>query len=52
MKPFPRSLLPCFLGFIFSAQSCAPAGENGSEPYRVAVATFSHETCTFCPGGT
>jgi microcystin degradation protein MlrC len=23
----------------------------GERPIRVAIATFSHETCTFCPGG-
>jgi microcystin degradation protein MlrC len=22
------------------------------QPFRIAVATFSHETCTFCPGST
>ena len=23
----------------------------GDETHRIAIATFSHETCTFCPGG-
>ncbi len=27
--------------------SCAPPADS----FKVAVATFSHETCTFCPGG-
>ncbi|MCJ7628929.1 MAG: M81 family metallopeptidase [Longimicrobiales bacterium] len=35
----------CILG------SCNPGGEAGQHSFRVAVATFSHETCTFCPGG-
>ncbi|MFW5904899.1 MAG: M81 family metallopeptidase [bacterium] len=30
--------------------ACQPAAEDGEE-FRVAVARFSHETCTFCPGG-
>ncbi len=32
-----------------SVSACAPTAE-GDEAYRVAVARFSHETCTFCPG--
>lgn len=36
---------------VISAGSCAPGGQEGREAMRVAVATFSHETCTFCPGG-
>ncbi len=39
------------LPFLFALQACAPAGTGDSDTYRVAVATFSHETCTFCPGG-
>ncbi len=39
---FLSLLLPVF-------SSCGSPGPSGS--YRVAVATFSHETCTFCPGG-
>jgi microcystin degradation protein MlrC len=30
--------------------ACGPRGQGG-HPFRVAVARFSHETCTFCPGG-
>lgn len=30
------------------ALACSPPGSTG---HRVAVATFQHETCTFCPGG-
>ena len=33
----------------FLCLSCAPGPESGD--HRVAVAMFSHETCTFCPGG-
>lgn len=32
------------------ASGCVPA-ESGDRSYRVAVASFQHETCTFCPGG-
>jgi len=31
--------------------SCAPESQAVPRQFRVAVATFSHETCTFCPGG-
>jgi microcystin degradation protein MlrC len=31
--------------------SCGSATTVEEEYFRVAVATFSHETCTFCPGG-
>ena len=37
----------CALGML---TSCSP-GTEASSSYKVAVATFSHETCTFCPGG-
>ena len=29
---------------------CTDSATGGTEPYRVAVIDFSHETCTFCPG--
>ena len=36
-------------------QSCSRGGEDAapgdSGSFRVAVAAFQHETCTFCPGG-
>ena len=42
-------------GFVFALvlalTSCGPAGSSRGEEFKVAVATFSHETCTFCPGG-
>lgn len=38
-----------FLGFVFT--SCGPGADSGGGRFKVAVATFSHETCTFCPGG-
>ncbi len=35
-----------------TAWSCSSGGSSTEAPrYRVAVATFQHETCTFCPGG-
>lgn len=44
-------LLPVVVA-VMSSASCGPteAGRD-ADTYRVAVATFSHETCTFCPGG-
>ncbi len=51
---------PTFVAFacagILCAVACAqPAAQTGaatSKPIRLAVATFSHETCTFCPDPT
>ena len=39
------------LAMMFAA--CAPPEDSGHhlETLRFAVMTFSHETCTFCPGG-
>ena len=42
---------PLALSTVFALGSCAPAGTESQSEFRVAVATFSHETCTFCPGG-
>lgn len=36
---------------ILAIVSAAACGAPDAESYRVAVARFSHETCTFCPGG-
>ena len=56
------SLLPGLL-LVATTVSCAPAesaqdvgeaarsGSGTDGAFRVAVARFSHETCTFCPGG-
>ncbi len=50
MRRLPFLLLALLLQ---GSLSCAPQGGGGPGAlrYRVAVATFSHETCTFCPGG-
>ena len=40
----------CIL-LMFIAIGCKSEAENG-ENIRIAVATFSHETCTFCPRPT
>lgn len=45
MRPVPR-LLPAL---ALTLAACAPVEQEGS--YRVAVLSFQHETCTFCPGG-
>lgn len=34
---------------VLALASCEEPSE--SPPYRVVVASFQHETCTFCPGG-
>jgi microcystin degradation protein MlrC len=54
----PAMVLPLLLvgGWAARASSTAPGHEvftdtGGTAPFRVAVARFSHETCTFCPGG-
>lgn len=43
------------LGFVFlfalGLFSCGPTGGGENRDFKVAVAMFSHETCTFCPGG-
>jgi microcystin degradation protein MlrC len=37
---------------LFGVISCAgPGSSTGGGEFKVAVAMFSHETCTFCPGG-
>jgi len=45
------AFLPLFVSIFVCA--CSPDGSRTTpeENFRVAVATFSHETCTFCPGG-
>jgi microcystin degradation protein MlrC len=42
-------ILPVLL--VFLAVGCKVDAENGKK-IRIAVATFSHETCTFCPRPT
>jgi microcystin degradation protein MlrC len=47
-----RRLIPILpLPLLLALTACSPAGTGSSDTFRVAVATFSHETCTFCPGG-
>jgi len=48
MRRFSASLVLLLLPFLCS---CAPSSTDEAVAFRVAVATFSHETCTFCPGG-
>jgi len=45
----PPAFLVLFLLPVLG--SCDPSATDGGGAFRVAVATFSHETCTFCPGG-
>lgn len=45
-------ILPCLSGpLLLLLFACSTPDGAREAPYRVAVATFSHETCTFCPGG-
>lgn len=46
--PVLAALAAALAAPLFAA-ACAPA-EAESDSFRVAVARFSHETCTFCPG--
>jgi len=39
------------LALLVSVPGEALSQAQGSRPFKVAVAEFSHETCTFCPGG-
>jgi microcystin degradation protein MlrC len=39
------------LSLLALTVSCDPGSVDSSRQFKVAVATFSHETCTFCPGG-
>jgi len=52
----PRHRGRLLLGAIaLGLAACGPSGGGGAArpggPFRVAVARFEHETCTFCPGG-
>jgi microcystin degradation protein MlrC len=46
-----RLALTIVLAAAVSA-SAGPADQAAPKPIRIAVATFSHETCTFCPDPT
>jgi microcystin degradation protein MlrC len=47
-RAFPLvSLVP----LVLLVASCGSGEVTADKAFRVAVATFSHETCTFCPGG-
>jgi microcystin degradation protein MlrC len=35
-----------------ASATAGPADQTAPKPIRIAVATFSHETCTFCPDPT
>lgn len=48
LTPRPVAIASTLLALI-AVSSCQPQQEAAR--YRVAVATFQHETCTFCPGG-
>lgn len=47
----PRLLVGFLVAVLPVIASCGPAGGPNETDFRVAVGTFSHETCTFCPGG-
>ncbi len=48
-----KSWKPLLIILILSGMGCAQerGPEQGKKALRFAVMTFSHETCTFCPGG-
>lgn len=39
------------ISFLFIL-SCSSERQTGKESFRIGIATFSHETCTFCPRPT
>ena len=45
--------MPVLISFIAVVHGCTArqAGDEARTTYRIAVAKFQHETCTFCPGG-
>ena len=43
--------LSCLALAACAPEPAGPAAGAAKDPLRVAVAQFSHETCTFCPGG-
>ena len=48
-----RILLTAYFAIVISVSGCSPEQTDTAddEKLRFAVMTFSHETCTFCPGG-
>jgi microcystin degradation protein MlrC len=46
-----RSSSALILGATLALAACGPAQTDEQTLFRVAVAKFQHETCTFCPGG-
>ncbi|MEA3421125.1 MAG: M81 family metallopeptidase [Acidobacteriota bacterium] len=54
MKRNRGILIFCFAAFIlaFVLMICSCKHPQGKENVRIAVARFSHETCTFCPDPT
>ncbi len=50
MRVFPKLVCAALAAMPLWA-SCAPATDSDDQRFRVAVARFQHETCTFCPGG-
>jgi len=58
MTKWKRAIFPALitLSFLLPPAGAGSANEvtqkQERRPHRIAVATFSHETCTFCPGST
>jgi len=50
MRPSRLAFVLTFV-LVILASACTPQGASDGDVFRVAVAQFSHETCTFCPGG-
>lgn len=51
LSPLFLSLfVPLIFGLVLGGVACRQVVEK--KKYRIAVATFSHETCTFCPDPT
>ncbi|MGD1892585.1 MAG: M81 family metallopeptidase [Cyclobacteriaceae bacterium] len=51
---YPNQLPTWTLIILLAITACepsSPSGTSGKEQKKVAVIRYSHETCTFCPGG-
>ncbi|HDZ41506.1 MAG TPA: M81 family peptidase [Bacteroidetes bacterium] len=46
-----KKIIIASISFLFIL-SCKSDRQSGKEDFRIGIATFSHETCTFCPRPT
>ena len=46
-----KKIIIIYISVLF-LHSCDTTKQQGNDEYRVGIASFSHETCTFCPRPT